>query len=250
MRKLRVLRVTSLLGTILLASPTGATPIPPIVERMLKEGITIRPTETKVQAALGNSGDGVHLVKLLKDQTYGIELASSEFNGRLSIEKAAGGMAPVISKDGKLTFKAPSDGTYRLAVSAVGAGSGKYAVVMQQFAASKLRPGVHSVGPGGLTLQDALDQNDQADRVRKHKCKVFEVQFEAGKNYTIDLNSQWDNYLRLEDENLQQLAEDDDSGGFPNARIQFRAPADGTYRVIATSFGGAVGPFTLKIRGN
>src|SRR5262249_42070414 len=195
---------------------------------------------------LGNTGDGVHLVKMFKDQFYGIELASAEFNGRIQLDKAEGGMKPVVSKDGKIQFKAPGDGTYRVSVSALGNGSGKYAVVMQQFPPSKARPGVHAVGPGGLTLQDALNQTDQADRVRRHKCKVFEVHFEAGKNYQIDLNSQWDNYLRLEDENLNQLAEDDDSGGFPNARIVFRAQREGVYRVIATSFGGATGPFTLK----
>ena len=71
----------------------------------------------------------------------------------------------------------------------------------------------------------------------------------AGTTYTIDLNSQWDNYLRLENAQGVQLAFDDDSGGFPNARIVFRAPEDGWYRIIVTSFaGGASGPYTLRVR--
>ena len=71
----------------------------------------------------------------------------------------------------------------------------------------------------------------------------------AGQGYTIDLISQWDNFLRLEDAQGKQLAQDDDSGGFPNARIVFTAPQDGWYRIIVTSFSqGASGSYTLKVR--
>ena len=42
------------------------------------------------------------------------------------------------------------------------------------------------------------------------------------------------------------LGSDDDSAGSGNSRIQFIAPAAGTYCLHATSYGyGAVGPYTL-----
>ena len=70
--------------------------------------------------------------------------------------------------------------------------------------------------------------------------------------YTIRLcisTNVFDNMLRLEDETGRQLAEDDDSGGFPNARIVFRATADGWYRIIVTTFApNAAGAYTLKVR--
>ena len=70
----------------------------------------------------------------------------------------------------------------------------------------------------------------------------------AGQTYTIDLKSTWDNFLRLENAQGQQLAQDDDSGGNLNARIVFRAPEDGYYRIIVTTFAqGASGNYTLMI---
>jgi hypothetical protein len=47
----------------------------------------------------------------------------------------------------------------------------------------------------------------------------------------------------------KQVAFDDDSGGFPHSRIVYRAPADGDYKVIATSFeANQTGPFTLTVQ--
>ena len=98
MHKSGTLFVKGLIATVLIASPAIAKPIPPIVERMLKEGITIQPTaETRVNAALGNGGDGNHLIKLLKDQVYGIELANADFNGRLPDLFGTLGSAPAFS---------------------------------------------------------------------------------------------------------------------------------------------------------
>ena len=57
-----------------------------------------------------------------------------------------------------------------------------------------------------------------------------------------------DAYLRLEDANGKQLAEDDDSGGNLDARIIFTAPRDGIYRVVATSCSPANGRFTLSVK--
>jgi HEAT repeat protein len=102
----------------------------------------------------------------------------------------------------------------------------------------------------GFEVKGVLTPGDPFDRVRtQHFHVVHTYQMKAGQTYTIDLNSQWDNYLRLENALGVQLAQDDDSGGFPNARIIFRAPADGWYRIIVTSFGaGASGPYTLRVK--
>ena len=99
-------------------------------------------------------------------------------------------------------------------------------------------------------VQGVLTAGDPIDRVRTQQFHVVHTYpMKTGQTYTIDLNSQWDNYLRLENSHGQELAQDDDSGGFPNARIVFRAPADGWYRIIVTSFTPhASGPYTLKIR--
>jgi serine protease Do len=57
-----------------------------------------------------------------------------------------------------------------------------------------------------------------------------------------------DAFLRLEDAAGKELAKDDDGGGGRNARIQFACPATGEYRIIATTFFGGTGRFTLTVK--
>src|SRR6185295_14069371 len=68
-----------------------------------------------------------------------------------------------------------------------------------------------------------------------------------GHNYQIDMMSKdFDAYLRLLDPAGKQVAEDDDGGEGLNARINFKAPEDGNYKIIATTFKpGATGKFVL-----
>jgi hypothetical protein len=42
--------------------------------------------------------------------------------------------------------------------------------------------------------------------------------------------------------------EDDDSGEGLNSRLDVTFPNDGTYRVVASSLGGSLGTFTLRVR--
>jgi hypothetical protein len=95
-----------------------------------------------------------------------------------------------------------------------------------------------------------LTPGDPIDKVRPGCFHVVHTyRMVKGTNYTILLNSPWDNYLRLESPQGANLAQDDDGQGYPNARIVFTAPADGWYRIIVTTFGqGANGAYTLRVR--
>jgi serine/threonine protein kinase len=101
---------------------------------------------------------------------------------------------------------------------------------------------VHEVGKG-LELRGKLDNKTQT--------VVYRVKLAAGKNYVIDMVSAdskaLDPYLVLTDGTGKDLAEDDDSGGGLNARINFRPDESATFRILATSFSG-VGAFTLTVR--
>jgi hypothetical protein len=103
---------------------------------------------------------------------------------------------------------------------------------------------------GVCLVNDLLLDTDPRDRRRAGcHCKVYTIQLRVGKTYQIDMTSdQLDSYLRLEDASGRELAHDDDSGGHLNARIRFRCPQNGTYRVIATTFGPATGRFDLRIQ--
>ena len=84
------------------------------------------------------------------------------------------------------------------------------------------------------------------------KEQVHEMKLQAGQVYLIDLESTaFDAYLRLHDAKGKLLAENDDI--IPNvnlnSRLLFTAPADGTYRLVATSFEQrGTGAYTLTVR--
>lgn len=142
------------------------------------------------------------------------------------------------------------------------------AVQQMQVAAAKnqfkmVQPVGQPVGPptpasgklalqnGQATLQSNLTANDARDRRRPNSaCKVFTISMTAGKTYQIDMIKNaggLDPYLRLEDPAGNNLAEDDDSGGFPNAQLHYACPQTGEYRIVATTFGGGTGNFTLTV---
>lgn len=103
--------------------------------------------------------------------------------------------------------------------------------------------GVHGVADG-LKLDGKLDG--------KTTALVYEVRLVAGKTYVIDMVSKdqkaLDPYLVLQDADRQVLAEDDDGGEGLNARITYRAPRDGAYSILATSYNAGRGLFTLTVR--
>jgi serine protease Do len=96
----------------------------------------------------------------------------------------------------------------------------------------------------------SLTRQDPLSAVRAGSfMKSYEVKLSAGTTYAIEMDStQLDAHLIVEDAAGKVVAEDDDSGGFLNARIVFTPAADGTYRVVATSFtAGETGNFTLTV---
>jgi len=102
----------------------------------------------------------------------------------------------------------------------------------------------------GTKVEGKLSPDDPKDKVMtKSPHQVHLVKMKAGETYQIDLTSQaFDAYLRVEDESGKQLASDDDGGGGLNSRLYFKVPADGSYRLIATSFDGKAGAYTLTAK--
>jgi hypothetical protein len=145
----------------------------------------------------------------------------------------------------KLPFRTAVFGLVVLALALLG-GPGPTSA----FPPKKEPPGPPEI-KGAITIKGFLSRHDPRDRIRPGPYQAYTYRMKAGKSYQIDLvslNNSWDNYLRLEDDKGNQLAADDDSGGFPNARIIFQCPADGTYHIIATVFSGLGGQYTLTIK--
>jgi hypothetical protein len=105
--------------------------------------------------------------------------------------------------------------------------------------------------PNEIVVKGELVKADLKDKVRTGMyCKTYTYKMIEGRNYQIDMKSkEMDSYLRLEDPAGQSIAEDDDGGGFPDARIVIRAPKTGDYTIVATTFAaGATGKFTLIVK--
>jgi hypothetical protein len=104
-----------------------------------------------------------------------------------------------------------------------------------------------------LSVKEQLTSQDPVYPTRGGRHKVHTVKLQEGKNYQIDMiSSAFDSYLFLEDSAGKVLMQDDDSGGYPNARIIFRPTKTDTYRIVATTFELAApdrspGPYSVTV---
>jgi WD40 repeat protein len=98
--------------------------------------------------------------------------------------------------------------------------------------------------PGKILLNrvETVTEKDSLDSRRPgRRCKIETGTFEAGKTYIVELtcgvgSASIDPILRIEDRNgTKVLAEDNDSGGYLNARIAFTAPTTDVYRVVVAN---------------
>lgn len=203
----------------------------------------------------------IHTVKLTKDKTYIIDLESKDFDAYLRIEDSAGKQLAQDDDGGeglnsRLRFVPAKSDNYQIIATTFGGGAGTYTLKIRGAGPAKKEAlpasadgKVHTVGDG-LKIESQITKDDPKDRARRNSnAKVYLVKMAKDKTYTIDMESgDIDSFLRLENEAGTQLKYDDDGGDNLNARIIFRAETAGTYRIVATTFGGDMGPFTLKIR--
>jgi hypothetical protein len=104
---------------------------------------------------------------------------------------------------------------------------------------------------GDVVINDEIFNFDTKDKVRTDSyCKTYVFKMTEGKKYQIDMTSAaFDSYLRLENKAGQQVAADDDGGGFPSARIIYLAPKTEDYTIIATTFSsGSTGKFKVTVK--
>lgn len=72
---------------------------------------------------------------------------------------------------------------------------------------------------------------------------------EAGQVLAIIMDSEmFDTVLTLMGPNGEEVAFNDDSGGTLNSRIIYSVPSTGSYTVVARSFGGGGGNYSLQVR--
>lgn len=102
----------------------------------------------------------------------------------------------------------------------------------------------------GQPVQRSLDASSPRT-VEDRPFQVFQFRAQPDRRYTVTLESPaFDPYVVLARENAgitEYLREDDDGGEGTSARLRFTVPAAGSYLLIARSYSGDAGAFTLRL---
>lgn len=103
-----------------------------------------------------------------------------------------------------------------------------------------------TIAPGG-SINGQLASSDQRASGGQYQ-DVYILRGQAGQALRIEMTSStMDSLVRITGPG-NFSAEDDDSGGSLNARLEVRLPASGEYRIAATTFGADVtGNYTLRV---
>ena len=208
----------------------------------------------------------VFAVNLVKDKTYLIEYAPVEgagLNPYLVVEDAKKKvLADYLGfTKASLYYKAPENGVYRIVATTIGGrGEGDFTVkVAEAKEEKKVAEKPRDIGKG-LELKGNLDNNlnavydapnAQEGSKFKFSHQVFPVNLVKGKTYRIEMipaeGAELNPYVFIEDAKMKvhmevKFGEDN------QVQLDFRAPEDGVYRIVATTAGGlGEGDFTVKI---
>jgi hypothetical protein len=114
---------------------------------------------------------------------------------------------------------------------------------------------VHNLAGGNLKIDGAVAEDDPKIKVSHPDvnitvdlpAKVYKVKLPAGKLQLDIMSTAIDPVLVIQDKSGKQLAFDDDGGEGLNSRLQFQAPKEDTYNIVAASLKGA-GDFTLTVK--
>lgn len=167
---------------------------------------------------------------------------------RIKMETAGEALVSVRNKAGRtLATEKAAAGVVDFPIDILA--DGPHRVVVAQS-----KPGKHALSireDEALVVHDAGQDLKFSGEIGKAATVTYMVKVTAGKNYVIDMISPntaaLDPLIRLFDADGVQLAQDDDGAGNLNARLAWKAPATGIYRVVATRYQGR-GPYTLTVR--
>jgi hypothetical protein len=150
----------------------------------------------------------------------------------------------------QLEITLPANGEYRIVATTFGAGAtGNYTLRVTEIQASQVA--VTGANGGelriGQPVSGSLTANDPRGQGGQHQ-DVYTFTGRAGQTLRVNLDSNsLDTLVRVTGPSGFSQ-EDDDSGDLLNAQLDIALPANGQYRVIATTYSaGATGDYTLRV---
>jgi len=251
--------------------PVPKRDVPPVEQQPVivvdplpkKDRVVPAPNEQRIEGEITandprdrsrNQPSKAYPMDLAAGRAYQIDLTSKDFDTFLRVEDANGREVAYDDDGGeglnsRLVFTPTRTGQYRLIATSYQGGTGRFLfVVVAKGGGQGAAVAANPANANPINYDGALTLNDPQDAVRHHPCRVYNLNLDANSGYQIDLrSSEFDSYLRVEDADGKELAHDDDSGGYPNARLQFSPPRTGQYRVIVTSYSGGAGRYQLSL---
>ncbi len=238
------------------------TPVPtraPVEQVSITYGASVDGTLTASDEAAeysfeGQQGDQVTITLTSIDFDAYVTLVDAPQSRELISDDDSAGNLNARIED----YALPATGTYLIRAGSYGGGAeGSYTLTLESTTGQTQ---VTPTPQPDVTATEAFDQNSgslvygrSVDGALTDGATPVTHSFEgqAGDRVTILLTSpDFDAYLRLL-LNDSVLAEDDDSAGDLNARIQnFELPSSGTYTIEVSSVGGNSGEYVLALEGD
>jgi sulfur carrier protein ThiS len=205
---------------------------------------------------------GRHQFPIRSGTLYVVEAASGSFDSFLEVQQVRGEEVVATESDddsggelnARLRFRAQTDGVARVAVTSLN-GEGTYVVRYREYQPTPAPARGELLAVGASVSGQFTDASPtrlldgDSTQVREAPFAAYEVQLAQGQAITIRLNrtseaSELDPLVMVgtgTPGNFEKLGEDDDSGSGLNARLNFTAPAAGTYVILATTFAESTG---------
>ena len=190
----------------------------------------------------GSAGQRVHLSLRSDDfDTYLVLLAPTGETLAENDDASRG------SSDSELGLQLPFRGTYQVLVTSYQSETGDYVISLEDLVVNPIRNQALALGDSD---EGELSSRDGTWPVRTTYADGYTFEAVAGQLLEIDLESdELDCYLIVLGPDGSVVAENDDFGDELHARINMRAPDDGTYRAIATTYSLAEGEYRITVTG-
>ena len=207
-----------------------------------------------------SSGEYVdrYILPVRQGQAYELTLSGSGFDPYLMV-RGPGGLsedndddpAQRGTQDSRIRFTAPADGEATVAATSYAAGeAGTYVLNLD---GRGTRPAVARVAPGTASLRLGETRDGRltpADNRLESGEYIQTFVFDGRRGQRLDLrltSAEFDPYLAISGPN--EFSDfNDDADGATDSRLRVTLPADGPYRITATSYAaGETGPYRLSV---
>jgi hypothetical protein len=249
-------RVTIVIGVLLgLVSMSNAQDVD---EAILQQKVTIKPNSPGYPGR-NNFPHRWYNVKLTANKTYQIDLMAVdaidpylfiELDGQVLAQDDDGGG----NLNSRIIFRPTRTAEYKIIATTFNGAAGEAVLVVQPSKNVVAGPGpkdpVRPNPGGGLGKVGPPIYQQDGFLAMPGQEKTHQVQLQRGKTYQIDCLStdgRFDPVIELNGPNNRFLASDDDSGGFPHARIIYQAEADGMYTIVVAGFNNSTGQYRLIV---